>query len=141
MEKHYTKACNFFNNPSSNNLNKNFLKLNGNSNFKFKTIELVSRRSRKTISLEYIGFGMVFNKKQHKRTYYLENNRIKVVDCVTSCIFSNDLIEIFFHFHPENAISLVHKNKILIVTKTCFFFLSNDTCDESTENSKKPRSW
>ena len=54
MEKHYTKACNFFNNPSSNNLNKNFLKLNGNSNFKFKTIELVSRRSRKTISLDKI---------------------------------------------------------------------------------------
>ena len=54
MEKYYTRACNFFYPPKSAQVEKNCLPLNGNSGIKFRSIELLTRKSKKIINLEDI---------------------------------------------------------------------------------------
>ena len=54
MEKYYTRACNFFYTSKSSKIKKNYLPLNGNSGIKFRSIELLTKKSKKIISLEEI---------------------------------------------------------------------------------------
>ena len=54
MEKYYTRACNFFYVSKFEKINKNYLPLNGNSGIKFRSIELLTRKSKKIINLENI---------------------------------------------------------------------------------------
>ena len=53
MEKYYTRACNFLYTSKSGNIKKNHLPLNGNS-IKFRSIELLTRKSEKIINLDEI---------------------------------------------------------------------------------------
>ena len=53
MEKYYTRACNFFYTSKSSKI-KNYLPLNGNSGIKFKSFELITRKSEKIINLDEI---------------------------------------------------------------------------------------
>ena len=54
MEKYYTRACNFFYTSKSGKIKKNHLPLNGNSSIKFRSIELLTRKSEKIINLDEI---------------------------------------------------------------------------------------
>ena len=54
MEKYYTRACNFFYTSKSGKIKKNHLPLNGNSGIKFRSIELLTRKSEKIINLDEI---------------------------------------------------------------------------------------
>ena len=54
MEKYYTRACNFFYTSKSVKIKKNHLPLNGNSGIKFRSIELLTRKSAKIINLDEI---------------------------------------------------------------------------------------
>ena len=54
MEKYYTRACNFFYTSKSGKIKKNYLPLNGNSGIKFRSIELLTRKSEKIINLDEI---------------------------------------------------------------------------------------
>ena len=54
MEKYYTRACNFFYSSKSGKIKKNHLPLNGNSGIKFRSIELLTRKSEKIINLDEI---------------------------------------------------------------------------------------
>ena len=54
MEKYYTRACNFFYTSKSGKIKKNDLPLNGNSGIKFRSIELLTRKSEKIINLDEI---------------------------------------------------------------------------------------
>ena len=54
MEKYYTRACNFFYTSKSGKIKKNYLSLNGNSSIKFRSVELLTRKSEKIINLEEI---------------------------------------------------------------------------------------
>ena len=51
MEKYYTRACNFFYTSKSGKIRKNHLPLNGNSGIKFRSVELLTRKSEKIINL------------------------------------------------------------------------------------------
>ena len=54
MEKYYTRACNFFYTSKSVKIKKNHLLLNGNPGIKFRSIEILTRKSEKIINLEEI---------------------------------------------------------------------------------------
>ena len=54
MEKYYTRACNFFYTSKSVKIKKNYLPLNGNSGIKFRSVELLTRKSEKIINLDEI---------------------------------------------------------------------------------------
>ena len=54
MEKYYTRACNFFYTSKSGKIRKNHLPLNGNSGIKFRSVELLTRKSEKIINLDEI---------------------------------------------------------------------------------------
>ena len=56
MTRYYTRACNFYYGSKSKNLvkKKKSLPLNGNSEISFDSIEIISRKSKKTIALNEI---------------------------------------------------------------------------------------
>ena len=53
MPRYYTRACNFYYGNISKSLvrNKKSLPLNGNSQISFDQIELISRKSKKVVSI------------------------------------------------------------------------------------------
>ena len=56
MKKYYTRVCNFAYGKSSIKLvnKKEYLPLNGNKEFSFSQIEIITRNSKKTINLKDI---------------------------------------------------------------------------------------
>ena len=56
MPRYYTRACNFYYGKISKNLvkDKKSLPLNGNKNISFNQIEIISRKSKKKISIKQI---------------------------------------------------------------------------------------
>ena len=56
MEKYYTRACNFYygSNSKKKITQKNSLPLNGNNLISFDSIELITRKSKRIISIKKI---------------------------------------------------------------------------------------
>ena len=54
MAKYYTRACNFHYGHLSTGTNKKYLSLNGDKNLHFSSIEIISRSSKKRISISQI---------------------------------------------------------------------------------------
>ena len=54
MTKYYTRACNFSYNLKKKNKKNNYLYLGNYKNISFDTIELISRKSKKTIKIDNI---------------------------------------------------------------------------------------
>lgn len=54
MVKYYTKACNFHYGHLPIKTNKKYLTLNGDKNLHFSSIEIISRKSKKRISISQI---------------------------------------------------------------------------------------
>ena len=70
MSRYYTRACNFFYGLKSKTLvkKKKTLPLNGNSEISFDKIEIISRKSSKTINLNEIHkLPLSLKKKNWKR--------------------------------------------------------------------------
>ena len=67
MIKHYTRVCNLFY-PSNlkTKSKKKLLQLNGNSNFFFNKIELITRKSKKIINIDKINLQKIAVKKKIK---------------------------------------------------------------------------
>ena len=85
MEKYYTRACNFFYTSKSGKIKKNHLPLNGNSGIKFKSIELLTRKSEKIINLDEI-------KKLPFKFIVIGNKQSFLKACEFSGIKSNSLL-------------------------------------------------
>ena len=67
MIKHYTRVCNlFYPCNSKTKLKKKLLQLNGNSNFFFNKIELITRKSKKIINIDKINLQKISVKKKIK---------------------------------------------------------------------------
>ena len=56
MKRYYTRACNFYYGNESKALvdKKESLPLNGNKEISFNFIEIISRKSKKKVSIKYI---------------------------------------------------------------------------------------
>ena len=69
MSRYYTRACNFYYGLKSKNLvkKKKTLPLNGNSEISFDKIEIISRKSSKTIYLDKIHKLPINLKKKLKK--------------------------------------------------------------------------
>ena len=69
MTRYYTRACNFYYGLKSKTLvkKKKTLPLNGNSEISFDKIEIISRKSSKTINLDKIHKLPISLKKKLKK--------------------------------------------------------------------------
>ena len=54
MEKYYTRACNFYYKTKSKKKIRNYLPLNGDAKIYFKSVEIITRNSKRTINLSDI---------------------------------------------------------------------------------------
>ena len=63
MKRYYTRACNFYHGNESKKLvaKKKSLPLNGNKEISFDCIEIISRQSKKKVSINLTGFFAVLS--------------------------------------------------------------------------------
>ena len=74
MSKYYTRACNFYYGKSSLEMlkKKKALPLHGNKEFSFDTIEIISRKKKRKININFINSVKFWSEK--KNTGRLKEN-------------------------------------------------------------------
>ena len=79
MSKYYTRACNFYYGKSSLEMlkKKKALPLNGNEELSFDTVEILSRKKKRKININFINSLSGNLKKKNKRRLK-ENHKKKI---------------------------------------------------------------
>ena len=80
MSKYYTRACNFYYGKSSLEMlkKKKALSLHGNKELSFDTVEILSRKKKRKININFINSLSGNLKKKNKRRLK-ENHKKKII--------------------------------------------------------------